>query len=340
MSASSSCADEICVGYLRNVLVRRYALLQERLIRGLIMTVFRESAATPVIGSTLPIVRIGIGVLAAILIVGLQSVAVSDAPIRFAPSLMVVALGTWYWGYLVGAATLTTSAVSVNYALLHPRWLWSATPEAMTATAIYLAIGIGIFVGVGTLRNRMRNVESDLANAKLVSETEIQLRRNAEDELHCRLAEMEQKCAKVLDLAQSSATNERYAANMEFRIQQLNDAFTEFPVPMALLDMDHGMPEFRSLRAVNRSLKELANISEAHNAQPIDALGSIVTTTGSAYPSNEHPLVLAARGAPVCEARIGWVSSDGQLRKASLYAARVAQGRVLAMAVVPMPWRI
>ncbi len=304
------------------------------------MTVARKFAATTVIGSALPIVRIGVGALAAILIVGLQSVAVSDAPIRFAPSLMVVALGTWYWGYLVGAATLTTSAVSVNHALLHPRWLWSATPEAMTATAIYFAIGIGILWGVGTVRSRMQKVEGALANAKLASETEVQLRRSGENELHCRLAEMERKCAKVLGLAQASAANERYAANVESRIQQLNDAFTEFPLPMALLDLDHGMPELRSLRAVNRSLKELANISGVHSAPPIDALGSIVTTAGHPYPSSEHPLLLAARGAPVCEARIGWVSSDGQLQKASLYAARVAQGRMLAMAVVPMPGRI
>jgi hypothetical protein len=300
------------------------------------MTAAREFAATRLIGSALPMVRIGIGGLSAILIVGLQSIAVSDAPIRFAPSLMVVALGTWYWGYLVGAVMLTTSAVSVNYALLHPRWLWSATPEAITATAIYFAIGIGVFVGVGKLRSRMRKVEGALANARLASETDLQLRRSAENAFRCRLAEMESKCAKVLNLAQSSATNERYATTLESRIAQLHAALTEFPIPMALLDIEDGTSLDRSVRVASRSLVELGNISEDHRPRKLETLSSIVTATGGAYTSDQHPILLAARGVPVDGENVSWVSPDGQLRKAHLFAARVAQGRMLAIAVVPV----
>jgi len=81
------------------------------------------------------LLRVAAGVAVALLVVGVQVWAFGEAPIRFAPSLFIVALGTWFWGYHVGIASLLTSAVLVNLALLHPRGTWSTHPHALTATA-------------------------------------------------------------------------------------------------------------------------------------------------------------------------------------------------------------
>jgi hypothetical protein len=103
---------------------------------------------------------------------------------------MVVVLSTWYWGHLAGAVTLLASAASINCALLKPRWLWLAIPEAMTPTAIYFDNKIGIFARAETLRRCLHKMEGYLAGVTLSSETEVRMRRIVEQERHRRIAEM------------------------------------------------------------------------------------------------------------------------------------------------------
>jgi hypothetical protein len=281
------------------------------------------------------LLRIVAGVAVAMLVVGVQALAFGEAPIRFAPSLLVVALGTWYWGYQLGISSLLTSAVLINLALLHPRGTWSTHPHALTATALHLMIGLVMLVSIETLRARLSKLERALAHAHRASESEVQTLRHREGEFGQKLAELHRQCAKVLDLAQASATNERRAANMTRQLEQLSGAIEEIPFPMALFELEPEMLEIGSLRAASRSFLGWAQATGLRRAPEVEAFNRIVMPTGHAYPLGEHPIVNALRGIAAFGLPIGWRSSNGLVSAADLYAIAIAQGRMLALAVIP-----
>lgn len=281
------------------------------------------------------LLRVAAGVVVSMLVIGVQAWAFGEAPIRFAPSLFIVALGTWFWGYSVGIASLLTSAVLVNLALLHPRGTWSTHPHALTATALHLIIGLIILVSIETLRARLSKLERALAHAHRASESEVQLLRNREGEFSQKVAELHRQCAKVLDLAQASATNERRAANMARQLEQLSVAIEEIPFPMALFELEPEKLEIGALRAASRSFLGWAYATGLHRAPEVEAFNRIVMPTGYAYPLDEHPIVKALRGLAAFGLPIGWRSSNGLVAAADLYATTIAEGRMLALAVIP-----
>jgi hypothetical protein len=291
-------------------------------------------SSTPIIGTRSPWMRIGLGSVLGILTVGVQTLVMHDAPIHFAPSLAAIALATLYMGYWAGLATLTTSAIAINYALLLPRWTWAASSTDLLATAVYVAIAALVAASVGPLHRRLFNLELDLERAKHAAGEETQLRRKAENEFHGRLEEMQAQCSKVFDLAQSAASIKRYADAVTRRLAVVNAAIAEIPVPVALLEDENGIPV---IHAVSRSLIDLGNGAAIDNPALLEALGSIVKATGLPFEVEKHPLILAVHGTVVYGERIGWLFAGGQLREANLFAASVAQGRMLAFAIVPSP---
>jgi hypothetical protein len=163
------------------------------------LSTVRDLLTLPNASIRLPWMRIGSGCLFGILTVAGQTLFFSEAPIHFTPSLVAVAMATLYWGHKAGVTILVTSAVLINYALLHPRWARSSSIEALNATAVNLVVAVVLVVAVGPLHQRLSRLERSLESAQGEAATEAQLRKNADDEFHARLSEMQRKCEKVLD---------------------------------------------------------------------------------------------------------------------------------------------
>jgi hypothetical protein len=161
------------------------------------------------------------------------------------------------------------------------------------------------------------------------------LLRHKEGAFSQQVAELHRQCTKVLDLAQASATDERRAANMARQLEQLSVAIEEIPFPMALFELEPEMSDCGSLRAASRSFLGWAHATDLRRAPEVEAFNRIVMPTGHAYPLDEHPIVKSLRGLAAFGLPIGWLSPNGLVAAADLYATTIAQGRMLALAVIP-----
>ena len=264
--------------------------------------------------------------------VGVQAFVLGDAPIHFAPSLAAVTLATLYLSYWSGLTALVTSAIAINYVVLHPHWAWTFSTGAAFATISFLLVGFIVIAELGPLHRRLSSLEDSLTAARKAIASETQLRRATETESQARINDMQSQCENVLALAQSAASAKRFADSMAKRLAVMNAAIAEFPVPVALLHDEQGLPV---IHAVSRSMIDLGQNPVNRSRAFLEAIGSIVKVDGDAFEDGQHPLIRATKGTVVYGERVGWLSAAGQLCDARLFAASVAHGQMLAVALVP-----
>jgi hypothetical protein len=278
---------------------------------------------------------VGAACLLGVLTVVAQSVFFGNAPIHFAPSLVALALVTLYLGYRAGVVSLVTTALLVNYPLLHPRWAWSSSNEALGATVVYLAVAAILVAAIGPFHSRLARLEESLDGACRATELETRLRIEAAQDFQTRLREMQKRCEKVLDLAQSTASISRYADSVVKRPSVVNAALIESPGPAGMDDEKNGIP---TISAIHRQLIDLGANWSVPLSPLQQAMDEITDSDGSAFPQNQHPLMQAAKSSIVFGQRVYWASAPSvQPCEVSLFATAVADGRMLAVAISDSP---
>ncbi len=263
----------------------------------------------------------------------LQTLLGAGAPIRFAPSLVLVLLAAWWWGLGAGLAATLTASYFINFLFLEPQYTWSHGQQELTATGIFALLGVGTSFAVNTVRKRFDHLHVEHHEARRVSQEQESRLVTLEADFQSRLTLLRKDFETARGHANAYERIQRYVSVVESRLAELQAAFDEFPVPLALIAHQEGLPE---LRAASVALYEFGNSTPGQEKSVRALLGAILTERCEAFAHDRHPFSRALKGETVKGELVVWLK-DGQMQAVQLYAKPVAGSRMLAIALLPLP---
>ncbi len=120
----------------------------------------------------------------------------------------------------------------------------------------------------------------------------------------------------------------RFAKVAQTRLAELRTAIEEFPLPIALIGEEGGLP---TIRFASKDFYALAHSSE--NLATLDMFTSILAPNQKSYPRERHPLVRALRGERVSHEEVTWCATV-EPQPVHLYIQTIVENRFIAVAVI------
>lgn len=262
------------------------------------------------------------------LIVLAQNLIARDFPIHFAPSLLVVSFVGWFFGSSFGALATASAALSVNFFLLKPRYSWSVSATEVLATCSFVVLAVFGLIAIASLRGVLERLERALRDAGKIARVESERRQVAEKSLAQKLESFESEISRLRGYVESYERAKRFAKVAQVRLAELQTAIEEFPLPIALIGDEHGLPV---IRFASKGFRALACSSES--MATIDMFASILTPNLRSYPEERHPLVRALRGETIVHEAATWCATHVP-QPVHLYIQPIVDQRFIAVAVI------
>jgi len=272
----------------------------------------------------------------ALVFVTMQYALARDIPMPFAPILALVIGAAWYGGLVVGGTMAMTAAVAVNFLLLQPNRGWSTGNHELFATVTFGVIAILIVTMICKVRASFSQLKLKLDSSIRATERESVRCRRVESENLERLTAIENELNHSRGYADSYQRVKRYAHSVTVHIAELHAAIEEFPVPMALVVQEDGLPVFR---VASRALFQFMGSGLDSAPAVLQAFDLIVRSDALPFSPVNHPLLRALQGEPIEGDTIGWLCAD-RIRPARLFAKPVAGKSMLGFAIVPTPEKL
>jgi hypothetical protein len=250
---------------------------------------------------------------------------------RFAPSLFAVLVSAWFWGRSGGLAAIFISTVGVNYFLLEPRAQWSVDGASLVASGLFLLLGVCVTLATSSVRRQLGLLRSNQSAASRALVEQSERLRKLEQEYDSRVAALRESLDQSLTQAGSFERVQRYARTIESRLGELQLALDEFPLPLALIAGQDGLPV---MRASSLALSDLAGYATGERPAIWPGNELLVTREGKPFAPDAHPLVQAATGTTINGELVGWRSARG-IQPVRLYAKPVVGNRLLAVVLIP-----
>jgi len=259
----------------------------------------------------------------------LQAAFAVDMPIWFAPSLVVVSVAAWRGGLAAGIAAMVEAALGVNFLLLKPIMTWSYGRPELFATFAFTALSSAVLLSAAAIRGRVEQLHLAQLESDRVARDQAQRLAGLATDYEQRFLSLQRDCDAAKRDADSYERLERYANVIAERLGELQIAIQEFPVALALVSQEYGVPVLRAASVAWCGPETGAEMTGS------PGLGLFVTARGTPFEQGRHPLERAMNGERVAGEIVGWVN-HGRLQNMCLYAKPVVQGSMLAVAMVPV----
>lgn len=277
--------------------------------------------------------RVVTGLSLGLCCVVIQYALARDIPMPFAPVLALVIGAAWYGGLVVGGTMAMTATCVVNFLLLQPKRGWSTGNHELLATVTFGVIAVLIVTMISKVRASVRQLKLKLDGSIQAAQRESVRCRRVESENLERLTAIENELNHSRGYVDSYQRAKRYAHSVSTHMAELQTAIEEFPVPMALVVQEDGLPVFR---AASRALFQFMGSGPGSSPAVLQAFDLIVRSDALPFSPVNHPLLRALQGEPIEGDPIGWVCAD-RIRPARLFAKPVAGKSMLGFAIVPIP---
>jgi hypothetical protein len=272
------------------------------------------------------LLKVTLSVAFAVSVVVVQFFLTRDFPIHFAPALLVTCFASWYFGAVGGIFAEATAALAVNYLLLGERAAWSFRRADALATLSFLMLASVALSVIASIRSTLSRMDAELRHAKLAADAESRHRKSAEEEFSERLKLFDSEIAGLRKYVDSYESSKRFARVAQTRLAELRTAIEQFPLPIALIAEEDGMPV---IRLASTSFFELA--SYPRSMAVFDAFENVVSTNLQPFEGDLHPLFRALKGETV-SGELVVLRGQSESRRVQLYIKPVVDGRFLAVA--------